>query len=174
MSLKLVGPDNPKLRTVCTFTDLKKAVAVGNNLLKFARSHPCLGLAANQLGFTERVCVAKINGKFQVFINPQIIESSPETQISKDEGCLSFPDQRGTIIRPKTITIQYMVIDKWTSSGCIEFFEGINAIIIEHEIDHLDGIRCIDKFQKKIPTNSDLDDLIRKSVKAIAKPEVKP
>ena len=113
MNLKLIGPDNPKLKTVCEYTDLKKAVAVGNNLLKFARSHPCLGLAANQLGFTERVCVAKVGGTLQRFINPQIIERSKEKILSPNEGCLSFPGQRGSVMRPRYITVRFTAVKKW-------------------------------------------------------------
>jgi len=151
MSLNLIGPSNKKLLTKCDHTDIKRAVKVGNMMMKFVRSHPCLGLAANQLGIMERVCVAKIGWhgdlsiEMRVYINPEIIERQGN-QLSVAEGCLSFPGIRGDIKRPQKIKVKYISVKKWQETEIEIEYSGMDAIIMEHEIDHLNGIRCIDKM----------------------------
>ena len=151
MIRKLVGADNPKLVTKVEYSgDIKKALKIGNELLKFSRKNPLLGISANQLGVMERVCIATIDGEIRVFINPVIVEKKGRV-LSRKEGCLSFPGVRGDIWRTKEITIsyeQYYKLDK-VSNNITEIFTGMNAIVIHHEIDHLDGIRCIDKMMNK-------------------------
>ena len=152
MIRKLVGADNPKLITKVEYSgDIKRALKMGNELLKFARKNPLLGISANQLGIMERVCIATIDGEIRVFINPVIVEKKGRV-LSKKEGCLSFPKIRGDIWRANEITIsyeQYYKLDK-VSVNISEIFTGMNAVVIHHEVDHLDGIRCIDKMMNKI------------------------
>jgi len=142
--MKLIGSYNKKLQTLCELTDIKKAVITGNKLMKFAISNRCLGVSANQFGIIERVCIAKVNGKFEVFINPQIINAFGK-QISKEEGCLSFPGIRRDIERPKIIYVSWITVNNWKQEENFKLFEGMDAIVLEHEIDHLNGIRLIDK-----------------------------
>ena len=146
--MKLIGGENQKLKTIVKLKDPKRALKVGRAMIAFSLKHPCLGLAANQFGIMERVCIAKIDGKMRVFIDPQII-SSEGSQISIQEGCLTWPNRRGDIERPEVIKAQYYT----GPAGPLnlvqsEIFTGQEAIILEHEIDHLNGIRCIDKFIK--------------------------
>jgi len=151
--LKLVGPNNSKLKTVCKFTCTEKAIKLSKFMMLFCKTYPCLGVSANQFGILERVCVAKTNGKFKSFINPQIINRSSKTQLSLQEGCLSFPGIRGDIIRPLSITVTWLTFHNWVEKRHEEIFTGQDAIVLEHEIDHLDGIRCIDKMKNKRYTN---------------------
>jgi len=145
--LNLVGGDNEKLKTKCEYTNAKKAVATGNKLFAFTRNVGCLGLSANQVGIMERVCIAKINNKFKIFINPHIIKSWGK-QVSEKEGCLSFPGVRGDIVRPQNIMVMWITINNGIEISHEEVFTGMDAIVLEHEIDHLNGIRCIDKMKK--------------------------
>lgn len=149
--MKLIGGENQKLKTVCQFTCIKKAVKVGNKLKKFVKSNKCLGIAANQFGILERVCVVKIGLTLKVFINPKIINKQG-LQISKEEGCLSFPGIRGDIKRPQNIEVSWISvgIKGYEITEHLLIFADFDAIVLEHEIDHLDGIRCLDKMYNKI------------------------
>lgn len=142
--MKLIGKNNKKLITRCKYTNLKRSVFTGNKLMKFAISNKCLGVSANQFGILERVCIAKVNGKFEIFIDPKIINSEGK-QISKKEGCLSFPGIRRDIERPQKIIVSWITVNNWIPKEHEKTFEGFDAIVLEHEIDHLNGIRLIDK-----------------------------
>ena len=146
--MKLIHGDNKKLSTVCNFTDIKKAVSVANKLQKYVKSNSCMGLAANQFGIMERVCIAKIDGVHTIFINPVVTEKKG-SQISIKEGCMSYPGVRGDIKRPERIVVRWLSVGKkgYDTTENIERFEGLDAIVLEHEKDHLDGIRCIDKMK---------------------------
>jgi peptide deformylase len=106
-----------------------------------------IGLAANQVGANRRLFVVDISKvedyedvKPLVLINPKIIEKSVET-ISYEEGCLSIPDQREDVIRPKQITIEFQ--DKELNTHTIEA-DDLLARVIQHEYDHLLGILFTD------------------------------
>lgn len=149
--MKLIGGENKKLTTVCEFTGIVKAVSVGNKLRTFANSNACLGLSANQFGILERVCVAKVNTMYKVFINPQIIIRQG-SQVSYREGCLTYPGVRGDVKRPQRVLMTWLSVGKkdYNIEEKEAWFEGIEAIILDHEVDHLNGVRCIDKmFNKK-------------------------
>lgn len=148
--MKLIGGENQKLKTKCEFTDIKKAVKVGNKLKKFVNSNRCLGLSANQFGILERVCIAKVGSEFKVFINPEITRRQGK-QISEQEGCLSYPNVRGDIKRARIIKVTWLSVGLkgYETTEHEETFTNLDAIVLEHEIDHLDGIRCIDKMYNK-------------------------
>lgn len=101
-----------------------------------------VGLAAPQVGVLKRAVVISPNGKdFYEFVNPVIISSSGRQICS--EGCLSVPNVRGEVERPKKIevTAQDRHGRKFTFKA-----EGFFANICCHEFDHLDGILFIDKM----------------------------
>lgn len=94
----------------------------------------CVGMAANMIGERKRI-IAFCSGPFQtVMFNPRITEGSGEYET--EEGCLSLPGVRKTK-RYRRITVAYQdqAFRKRT-----ETFEGFTAQIIQHEIDHCDGI----------------------------------
>jgi len=147
---KIIGPDNKKLVTVVTFSgDAKKAVRAGNNLKAFVRNRKSTtGLAANQLGIMERVCIAKFNGTaYQLFFDPAILETEGHI-LSPNEGCLSFPENYGDVDRHKRILVSWVTYDNFEPTYHKEWFSDFAAIVLEHEIDHLNGIRCIDKMKE--------------------------
>jgi len=148
MNIKLIGPENRKLFTVVEFKDLHRAVRTGVAMIRFLQRTPGLGLAANQAGIMERVCVAKLDGRFRMFIDPHITLRLGK-QISRGEGCLSFPGVRGDVVRPQRIQVRWKDVQDWQVTERTQDFQDLNAIILEHEIDHLDGIRCIDKMKNK-------------------------
>lgn len=102
-----------------------------------------VGLAAPQVGLSQRIFVAKPKdgGKHFVFINP-VIASSLEGEVSKKqkkllEGCLSIPTIWGRVRREKEVTVEYQ--DE-KGKKHVRHFKGFLATIIQHETDHLDGI----------------------------------
>jgi peptide deformylase len=123
-----------------------------------------IGLAAVQVGVLLRVIVCDlsyeikhhhhsgpcnhdlqiINSSKKCFINPVITDFSQEKSICK-EGCLSFPNLRADVSRPKTVTVSYLDID---GKQCIEQLTDLDATCIQHEIDHLNGIVFVDYLSK--------------------------
>jgi len=100
-----------------------------------------VGLAAIQVGEPTRIIVCEIDDKFYTFINPEIIKSFPETSVT-EEGCLSLPSIYGEVERPKKISIKATNFEgKKIKMKAFDLL----ARVIQHEIDHLDGILFIDK-----------------------------
>ena len=111
-------------------------IPVAEDLMDTLRANldRCVGMAANMIGERKRI-IAFCNGPFQtVMFNPRITEGSGEYET--EEGCLSLPGVRKTK-RYRRITVAYQdqAFRKRT-----ETFEGFTAQIIQHEIDHCDGI----------------------------------
>lgn len=119
------------------------------------------GLAAPQINVHQRVVIvclgSEMDGKWQagppiVFVNPQIVEAGDER---KDfDGCLSFPGLYGETVRPHQLRVTGLDEE---AQPFDRVFDGFNAVLVHHEIDHLDGVLFIDRIEK-------LEDLYRISV----------
>lgn len=133
----------PVLRQVCREISevSKKTEAHINAMMAAMRQANGIGLAAPQMGFEERiVIVAPSEMKPLVLINPVITEWHGE-QIGQ-EGCLSVPGLYGDVIRAEAIAVE-----GFDRKGKPIGFEmsGLPARVVQHEVDHLDGILFIDK-----------------------------
>jgi peptide deformylase len=95
----------------------------------------CCGLAAVQIGYLKRVIIVDIDGRFAPFINPVIIAKSPKTY-KATEGCLSVEGYHD-VKRHETVMVAYA--DKRGKPHRCMYF-GRTAQIIQHEVDHLNGI----------------------------------
>lgn len=91
---------------------------------------------------TDTVTGSKIKPHKMVVINPEILEFSQETD-RFEEGCLSLPDIRVNVTRPKTIKVKFL--DENLNEK-VYFMDGLLAKCMQHEIDHLDGILIVDKL----------------------------
>ncbi len=106
---------------------------------------PGVGLAAPQLGISKRLFIVDVAtddeepSDLRVFINPEIVATEGETVFN--EGCLSFPGIREDIDRAERVTVK--AVDKDGKPFELEA-EGLLAIAIQHENDHLDGELMID------------------------------
>jgi peptide deformylase len=108
---------------------------------------PGSGLAAVQIGVNKRVIVVNTTGNLEeeeqswyALINPEIIEKDG-VYISEDEGCLSVPELRATVKRASRVVIK--ALDRKGEPITMEL-NGFHAVILQHEIDHLNGILFID------------------------------
>jgi len=100
-----------------------------------------IGLAAPQVGRTERLAVIEIDGEPLVVINPEILGSSGKAKA--EEGCLSIPDIYADVERPKDVVVRAMDLD-----GNVYEIEATELLArcLQHEIDHLDGKLYIDRL----------------------------
>lgn len=114
-----------------------------------------VGLAAPQIGIFERVILVDMNAaksrangdvpqKFQVFVNPQVIWKSRETEVDR-EGCFSTGSLAGMVPRHTSIKVCAYTVD---GEVVVQEYEGYLARVFQHEIDHLDGIRFPDRLEK--------------------------
>jgi len=115
-----------------------------------------IGLAAPQINVPSRIIVVRLGGKNDssvepgppvALINPQILDARRD---EKDfDGCLSFPGLYAETVRPHYLKVTGM--DEW-GKPFTRTFEGFDAVLVHHEIDHLDGVLFIDR----VATLSDL------------------
>jgi peptide deformylase len=99
-----------------------------------------IGLAAPQVGRTERVCVVDVEGAVYALVNPEIVEAQgPKSKA--EEGCLSIPDVYGDVERPKHVTVRALDRDGTPFEVSAE---GLLGRCFQHEIDHLHGKLFID------------------------------
>jgi len=108
---------------------------------------PGIGLAAIQVGINKSLLIYDVSPRdekrsLQVLINPRIIESEGTT-ISEDEGCLSVPDFRANVKRAASVLVEGF--DNKEKLLRLEA-EGLLAVVLQHEIDHLNGILFIDRI----------------------------
>jgi peptide deformylase len=126
--MQLVRPDDPILHRVCR-PDFVLRANIIQQMFRLLEETGGLGLAAPQVGIDARLFVT-IWG--EVFVNPKIAHREGEMQ--RQEGCLSLPD----VIRLKKRCYKIILADN-------RAYEGQSAIVIQHEIDHLNGILITDK-----------------------------
>jgi peptide deformylase len=104
-----------------------------------------VGIAAPQVGRNIRVFIVNQRSKGVVYINPKITYTS-EAVVSGEEGCLSVPDVWGIVERAKKIKVE--AYDRHARKVTLDC-KGLESVIFQHEIDHLDGILFIDKVKNK-------------------------
>jgi peptide deformylase len=137
-------PD-PRLRTkakkVSVFDQRLKTVA--DNMLETMYQAHGIGLAATQVDIHEAIIVVDVSDESDqplVLINPEIMESSGG-ELEYEEGCLSVPGFRENIIRPEKVKIKA----QRTNGDEFEIVcEGLLAVCIQHEMDHLEGKLFVD------------------------------
>ena len=116
---------------------VKEDILVGRDLLDTLMAHKetCVGMAANMIGVTKRIIAFSDNGKYTVMYNPEIVSRSGAYQT--EEGCLSLLGGPRPCTRYKTIRVKYQ--DErfaWKTAN----YAGFTAQIIQHEVDHCDGV----------------------------------
>ena len=110
---------------------------------------PGIGLAGVQVGVMQRLVVLDTARKDEApqplfLVNPEILEASAERMVY-EEGCLSIPDYYEDVERPERIRVRFRDRD---GAECEMEAEGLLAIAIQHEIDHLNGLLFVDHISK--------------------------
>lgn len=159
MIQKIVQSGNPTLRAKSRPLQKvdKKVLQVIQDLkdtLKVQKDPEGVGLAAPQIGKNLQIFLADFKNFKRVVINPKVLKIGKKghsTKTSRDkkeilEGCLSLPHYYGPLKRSDKVTLQYL---NEKGEKITEKFEGFNAQIILHEIDHLNGILFIDHLLKE-------------------------
>lgn len=145
-----------------------------DDLFATMRASQGVGLAAQQVGRTESICVVELPEAYDredeegprlnpdvplalVLINPKIVEESDET-CSMEEGCLSFPDVRGNVERAWSVVVEHLDREGRPRQTKLN---GFFARAAQHEIDHLAGELFVDRFSyvKKLAVKTKLRQL---------------
>lgn len=123
--------------------------ALMDDMLATMYDAPGIGLAAIQVGVPLRVIVMDLAREGEpaaprYFVNPEILESSPETA-PYEEGCLSVPEIYDEVQRPARVKLRYL---NYHGEEVVEWAEGLFAVCIQHEMDHLNGVLFIDHLSR--------------------------
>lgn len=123
--------------------------ALMDDMLETMYEAPGIGLAAIQVGVPKRIIVMDIEGpdqpkKPRYFVNPEILEASEELA-PYEEGCLSVPEIYDEVERPAKVKLRYLDYD---GKEVVEEAEGLYAVCIQHEMDHLEGVLFIDHLSR--------------------------
>lgn len=150
-------------------------ISLMEKTLKQQKDPEGVGLAAPQVGRNLKLFVINHKGVKRVFINPEIISTGPgytekelvhkkedkqslrlrQKQSEILEGCLSLPNYYSPIERPRHLKLKYQIPVSengvWKLTQKVEIFKGFIAQILQHEVDHLNGILFVDRLleQKK-------------------------
>ena len=111
-----------------------------------------VGIAAPQVYVSKRVIIVASRANLRypdapdmpavVMVNPEILEKSDNT-ILGEEGCLSVPDERGIVARAEMVKVHYFTLE---GEQIETVFHGFPARIVQHEIDHLDGVLFVERL----------------------------
>lgn len=175
MALKIVHYNDPVLRKkgakVTVFDE-----ALGNladDMVASMHEAEGIGLAAQQVGRALLLCVIDLTAAKRDFtweldgkkspldlwmpaalVNP-VVTVLPGPETSYEEGCLSFPEIRGDVVRPDAIRVEFQDLD---GGKHLLVCNGLLGRCIQHEADHLNGVLFIDRMEKKL--RKELDDAI--------------
>ena len=142
----IIAPD-PRLKLKCkpvAKVDAKVARLM-DDMLETMYAAPGIGLAAPQVGVTQRIIVLDVAREDEKpaplkMANPELVWVSDE-DVTYNEGCLSLPEHYADVARPKAIRVRYLDHQNEIRELAAE---GLLATCIQHEMDHLDGVLFVD------------------------------
>ena len=154
--LRILETPDPVLRQISTPVEtvddeLRALIA---DMFETMYDAPGIGLAAVQVGVPRRVLVMDLHEPAEdggevvkeprVFINPEILTHSEE-EVPYTEGCLSVPDQYAEVMRPDRVRARWL--DE-QGAAHEEDLDGLLAVCLQHEMDHLEGVLFIDHLSR--------------------------
>jgi len=181
MSLEIVRYNDPVLRKKgekITVFDAGLA-ALADAMIETMHGAGGIGLAAQQVGHAIQMCVVDLRGSEAEFdwkldgakppmelfmpmvvVNPKVTVERKAPTAAVEEGCLSFPEIRGDVVRPRVISVRFQ-----DQAGLQHQLDctGLFARCILHEADHLNGILFIDRMDKEVRAS------VEEAVKALAR-----
>ena len=116
---------------------VKEDWVIAQDLLETLIFHKveCVGMAANMIGVYKRIIAFNNEGNYEVMLNPEVVKASGEFET--EEGCLSLLGGPRRTKRFQKIKVQYQTLDMKVR---LKTYQGFTAQIIQHEIDHCNGI----------------------------------
>ena len=153
---EIVEVPDPRLRQISSpveeVTDEVRELV--SDMFETMYAAPGIGLAAIQVGVPKRILVIDLQEpeeeggepvkKPHVFINPEIVRHSDQ-EVPYTEGCLSVPDQYAEVDRPENIFARWLDLNGEKHE---EEIEGLLAVCLQHEMDHLNGVLFIDHLSR--------------------------
>jgi peptide deformylase len=142
----LTAPDPRLKQKAAVVADVDASIrTLMDDMLETMYAAPGIGLAAPQVAVGKRVIVADIGRSEDDrqpvrMVNPQIVWVSDDDN-TYEEGCLSVPEHYAAVVRPRAIRVRYM--DETGAQQEVDA-DGLLATVLQHEMDHLDGILFID------------------------------
>lgn len=148
---------------------------LAEDMLVTMRENNGAGLAAQQIGRTERICIIDISYEMldvgegcdevempMVLVNPEIVDRKGEQD--GQEGCLSFPDVFIKVARSAEVSVKYKNLE---GKDVVVRVSGLAARAVQHELDHLDGILLVDHMTpvQKVAVAGKLKRMKRKALK---------
>lgn len=145
-NLEIISYPDPRLRVESAAPGEVDdfVVALAERMKQLTLEANGLGLAASQTGVNLRLFIGREADDvrdFEVYVNPVLRDGDGDAVL--EEGCLSLPDIRGEIFRPKTITIEYTTL---AGEKRVRTDDGLQARMWQHENDHLNGVLILDRF----------------------------
>ncbi len=128
----------------------KPLLRLSGDMFRIMRKNEGVGLAANQIGRLKRIFVVSFEDEEYAIANPVIEEQSEDLE-NGVEGCLSIPEIRVEVERPRAVTVAGK--DPLGQPVRVEA-EGLLARIFQHEIDHLDGVLILDRTDRESRKNA--------------------
>jgi peptide deformylase len=157
-SLKIIGYPAEELKKSCRKVgrgDIERARQLVRDMQDAMKADNGVGLAANQVGELLRIIVVLDleTDEINYYINPTIVDGRGEEM--DEEGCLSFPGLCGLIPRYEAVTVKFQDLELNTYR--VEL-EGLPARVVQHEIDHLNGITIRDRTTVELYHRKDDED----------------
>jgi len=123
----------------------RELAALSRRMVGIMRDAPGVGLAATQLGVVQRVIVYEVDDEAVTLVNPKIVSASRDTETA-DEGCLSLPGVTVPVERPTAVRVR----GRDLHGRRLEYeAEGLEARVIQHETDHLDGVLILERTTRE-------------------------
>jgi len=149
--LPIITAPDPRLKQIAQPVEKVDAEVrkLMDDMLETMYAAPGIGLAAIQVGVPRRVIVMDLHRPDEpkaprYFVNPEILWASEETA-PYEEGCLSVPEIYDEVERPAQVKLRYL---NYAGETVEEDAEGLFAVCIQHEMDHLDGVLFIDHLSR--------------------------
>ncbi len=160
--MSFIHHDRKKIEKKCDQVYHTEGMDIANKLLMtclLPKYQNAIGLAHNQIGGTKAVFIAKLSTdptsdyggasrKWRAFVNPSIVSKSTELEESS-EGCMTFPNKENKVMRHTWVEVEHQVKPRHLGVAFTkERFEGFDAVIVQHEIDHLNGYHIHNQEEK--------------------------
>lgn len=143
--LTIYDVNQPCLRTRCKkvsrLTPSERKIL--EDMVETMRAANGIGLAAAQVGIPQRLIVVEVEDELYQLANPEIVDLSDETEVMR-EGCLSLPNYYGPVERPVRAVVRGLDLN---GKRIKVRAEGLLARVLQHEIDHLDGVLFFDRMR---------------------------